>query len=150
MIVNFRFNLSTSSIIWHSPPIKARVNFTLCTFVWKDFTVMSMFFILNIKEPEKKKNENTNDMLRNFNSLLLVTLIIILRSSVISVTCKHQHRPSCNSCLTFVYVTSAEHHIVHESHTYILIKKKKVLYFLTTAIDLTLNGSCSFSFTALA
>ena len=28
--------------------------------------------------------------------------------------------------------------------------KKKVLYFLTTAIDLTLNGSCSFSFTALA
>ena len=82
------------------------------------------------KRPGKKKNENTNDMLRNFNSLLLVTLIIILRSSVISVTRRHQHRPSCNSCLTFVYVTSAEHHIVHESHAYILIKKKKSVIFL--------------------
>ena len=89
---------------------------------------MSMFFILNRKEPEKKKNENTNEMLRNFNSLLLVTLIIILRSSVTSVTRKHQHTPSCNSCLTSIYVTSAEHHIVHESHTYILILKKGVIF----------------------
>lgn len=80
------------------------------------------------KRPGKKKNENTNDMLRNFNSLLLVTLIIILRSSVISVTRRHQHTPSCNSCLTFVYVTSAEHHIVHESHAYILILKKSVIF----------------------
>ena len=43
---------------------------------------------------KKEKNENTNDMLRNFNSLLLVTQIIILRSSVTSVTRKHKHTPS--------------------------------------------------------
>ena len=39
----FKFIHFYSPIIWHSPPIKARANFTFCTFVWKDYTVMSIF-----------------------------------------------------------------------------------------------------------
>ena len=72
---------------------------------------------------KKEKNENTNDMLRNFNSLLLVTRIIILRSSVSSIPRKHQHTPSYKflQFILDVYVSAVEHHIVHESHTYILI-----------------------------
>ena len=39
----FKFIHFYSPIIWHSPPIKARANFTFCTFVWKDYAVMSIF-----------------------------------------------------------------------------------------------------------
>ena len=73
----------------------------------------------------RKKEKNENDMPRNFNSLLLqlhesrfyVPVLLVSQAST-------NIRPPtgfCNSYLTFVYVTAVEHHIVHESHTYILI-----------------------------